>query len=142
MVPDISGILKQQNNGNPPTQEQIQKQLQMITQRFSESSSCGPSCQNDQEADKGRCCSNTYRSCGKHHEKSEKQNASSCFAFLSCIHHVSTSGSRKSVRKVGTWDSRVLDADTCSIPPLRQRSDLYTRTRGCRVQFKFCWVVV
>ena len=58
MLPDISGILKQQqqnmNNGNPPTQEQIQQQLRMVTQRFSESSSCGPSCQNDAEAERLR----------------------------------------------------------------------------------------
>jgi len=54
MVPDISGILKQQNSGNPPTQEQIQQQLKMVTQRFSESSSCGPSCENDKEAERLR----------------------------------------------------------------------------------------
>jgi len=56
MVPNISGILKQQNmnNGNPPSQEQIQQQLEMVTQRFSESSSCGPSCQNDKEAERLR----------------------------------------------------------------------------------------
>ena len=52
MIPNISGILKKQNNGNPPSQEQIQKQLQMITQRFNAASSCGPSCQKDGQAEK------------------------------------------------------------------------------------------